>query len=152
MAISNASTKGKKRLIAGLYLVTSALIIAMFMVGCGETKPVKKTNYKALLNGTFVYDGAIPGGVSATITLILDRNNRSFQYKETGGISNRNYNGSFAVLGNQIVFTNTANKQTTKHTVTETNNGFKLKCVSNNNPISFGMQPLQGSSLEFFKQ
>lgn len=153
MTFPNSLFKTEKgRNIKTVLHIALTLFIAMMVIGCGEPKNVKKTNYKALLSGTYVYSGAIPGGASATITLDLDRNSRSFTYKETGGISNRSYQGTFAILGNQVVFTNSANKETSKHQVTETGNGFKLKCVANHNPISFGMQPLQGSTLEFYKQ
>jgi hypothetical protein len=86
-----------------------------------------------------------------TVSLKLNSSARTFEYSEAGGITNRGYSGSMLLLGDEVVFTN-SNKETTKHKVTQTSNGINLECVENNYPISFGMQPLKGSSLEFFKQ
>jgi len=104
------------------------------------------------MNGTFVYTGPVPGGVPMTITLKIDTANRTFDYAETGGMVNRKFNGELAFLGNQVVFTDGASKQTATNKVKETANGFKLTGVSNDNPISNGIQPLPGNNLEFFRQ
>lgn len=129
----------------------SLAAVALLLTACGESGPVKNVNYKSVLSGTFVYSGSVPGSGPMTITLKLNSHNRSFEYSEAGGITNRKYSGSYVVLGNQVVFTN-GKKETSKHTVEATNNGFKLTCTDNRNPISFGLQPLEGSTLEYYKQ
>lgn len=125
------------------------MFVTFLLIGCASA-PVKKVNLKNVLNGTFVYSGPVEGGVPMTVTLKLDSGNRTFQYSEAGGISNRSYGGSFMILGDKVVFTNAA-KKTCKHKVSATMNGIKMTYLENDYPIEFGMQPL-GGTLEFYKQ
>ncbi len=134
-----------------IFLISIVVLVALFAFGCGDSANVKQTNYASLLSGTFVYSGPVPGAGPLTLTLVLDSANRSFTYKEAGNISNRTYKGSYAILGNQVLFTSQRN-EVSKHTVTATGNGFKLSCISNEKPITFGLQPLEGNTIEYYKQ
>ncbi len=132
-------------------ILVSSLVFAagLFLVSCASTGA--PTDYKSLLNGTFVYSGPT-SSTNKTITLTLSAGSRTFSYAEAGGIKNNSYSGQFMILGDTVVFTN-GEKQTVKHKVAKTSGGFSLSYVENDNPVSFAFEPIGSSRvLQFYRQ
>lgn len=125
-----------------LVLIFSIVIF----LGCGGA--TVKENFKPDLNGKYVANS----GTSIMVTLILNGVDKSFTYTERGGISERDYNGTFALLGQTIIF-KSSDGVVTKHKISGHSGGFMLTCIENMKPVSFKFEPVGASEeLKYFKQ
>lgn len=107
-----------------------------------------KENFTPDLNGTYVGNS----GTSIMVTLTLNGGDKSFTYKERGGISTRDYTGTFALLGQTVIF-KSSDGVVTKHKISGHSGGFMLTCIENMKPISFKFEPVgAGEKLKYFKQ